>query len=596
MKQNRHFAGQARIMPHLAPHAMAPLPAFLGPLTAALLAAALLTTPLRAQPYPAATKRQAGPDLDWQTYGGTYANTRFSPLAQINRQNVGHLKLAFALQLGSLRSNEATPIVVGGMMYVASSWGPRSTYALDGRTGQLKWAYRPDLPDDMMQFACCDVGSRGVSYDHGKVFVGRLDGYLVALDAATGRELWKTQVVDYKQGSVINSPPVVVHGLVITGFTGGEYGVRGALQAYDESTGRQVWKTWTTAGPGQPHGDSWKGDTALHGGAPAWYVGSYDGASDTLFWGTGNASPWNSSRRSTATEEYGKLSNLYTTSTLALNPTTGHIKWWFQGTPEDVWDYDGVNENVLADLHKGGRTVPVLMKADRNGFFFVVNRSTGKLLSADPFVHVTWAKGYDVARARPIPDPQKRPVPDRLVKGICPSTLGAKNWQPMSFNPTTGYVYFASINMCSDIKDIEPSYHRGTFYLGADADLYEGPGGYYGELLAWDPVQRRKAWEVKLPLPFNGGTMTTASGLVFFGDITGRFRALDARSGKTLWKINLGSGIGAGAMTYEIAGQQYVAVVVGRSETMPTFIGDAGRKIIAASPEGGALFVFTLGS
>ncbi|WP_205880408.1 PQQ-dependent dehydrogenase, methanol/ethanol family [Lichenicoccus roseus] len=532
----------------------------------------------------------------WETYGRTYANTRFSPLTQINSGNVGRLKLAFTLQLGALRSNEATPIVIGDTMYVSSSWGPKTTYALDARTGDIKWAYRPDLPDDMMQYSCCDVVSRGVSYDNGKIFVGRLDGYLVALDAKTGQELWKTQVVDYKQGSVITSPPVVLKGRVITGFAGGEYGVRGALQAYDENTGKQVWKTWLTATQDQPNGDSWKGDSARHGGAAAWNVGSYDAATDTLFWGTSNASPWNSAVRSTGTVDYGKLSNLYTASTVALDPASGHIKWWFQGTPQDVWDYDGVNENVLADLKENGQSVPALMKADRDGFFFVVNRNTGKLLSADPYVPVTWAKGYDIATARPIADPDKRPALDHPVKGVCPSWIGGKNWQPMSFNPMTGLVYVASNNMCFDMKDMEPSYHRGVFYLGADYNVYDGPGGYRGELAAWDPVHRRKAWEVKLPLPFNGGTMTTAGNLVFFGDITGNFRALDARTGKTLWKIKLGSGIGAGAMTYAVAGKQYVAVVVGRTATLPAAMGDAGKKIIATTPEGGSLFVFALGS
>lgn len=533
-------------------------------------------------------------DAGWDSYGRTSANNRFSPLTQINDHNVNRLTLAYTLQLGSLRSNEATPIVIGDTMYVSSSNGPKTVFALDARTGRIKWEYQPELPDDMVQYACCDVDSRGVSFADGKVFLGRLDGYLVALDASNGKELWKTQVVDYRQGSAITSPPLIVKGVVITGFAGGEYGVRGALQGYDANTGKQLWKTWTAAGKDEPQGDTWKGDSAQHGGGAAWYVGSYDARTDTVFWGTSNAAPWNASVRSTGTSDYGKLSNLYTASTVALDPTTGKIKWWFQGTPEDVWDYDGVNELVLADLHAGDKSEPVLMKADRDGFFFVVNRDSGKLVSADPFVNVTWAKGYDIENAVPIPDPAMRPSMDHPVTGVCPSWIGGKNWQPISFNPQTGLAYIAANNMCTDIKSTEPVYHRGLFYLGADNNVYQGPGGFGGELIAWDPVNRKKAWEMKLPLAFNGGTMTTAGNLVFFGDITGQFRALDATTGKQLWKMNVGTGIGAGAMSYAVDGTQYVAVVAGRTSSLAAAMGPEGKQIINATPEGGALLVFKL--
>ncbi len=543
----------------------------------------------------AAAEPDAAPNpAEWTTYGRTQANTRYSPLKQINDENVSHLKLAYSLQLGSLRANEATPIVVGDTMYVSSSWGPKTTYALDARTGRIKWEYQPDLPDDMLQFACCDVDSRGVTYADGKIFLGRLDGYLVALDAKTGAELWKTQVIDYKQGSVITSPPLVVKDVVISGFAGGEYGARGALQGYDINTGKQVWKTWMTAGKDEPNGDSWKGDSAEHGGGTAWYVGSYDAKTDTVFWGTSNAAPWNAAVRSTGTPDYGKLSNLYTASSVALDPATGKIKWWFQGTPEDVWDYDGVNELVLADLAVGDTKLPVMMKADRDGFFFVVNRETGKLVSADPFVPVTWAKGYDVAAGVPIPDPEMRPSDGHPVKGVCPSWIGGKNWQPMSFNPDTGFAYLAANNMCTDMNSTEATYRRGLVYRGASVNVYPGPGDYRGELMAWDPVNRKKAWELKLPLPFNGGTMTTAGNLVFFGDITGEFRALNATTGKGLWHINVGTGIGAGAMSYEVDGKQYVAIVAGRNVSLPSGMGAPGKQIAAVTPEGGALLVFTL--
>jgi alcohol dehydrogenase (cytochrome c) len=274
---------------------------------------------------------------NWAVYGRTYDNTRFSPLTQINTHNVAQLKLAFAFQLGSLRSNEATPIVIGDTMYVPTSWGPKYVYALNAQTGERKWTYEPEIADDVLQYACCDVNSRGVTYANGKIFVGRLDGKLAALDAKSGEELWVTEVVDYKQGSVITSPPVVAKNLVITGFGGGEYGARGSLQAYDVETGKQVWKTWTVPGPGEAGNDTWKGDSWQHGGGVAWLVGSYDAKTNTVFYGTSNPGPWNSVVRSTGDGQYGNLRNLYTSSTIALDADTGKIKWYLQSTPEDAW-------------------------------------------------------------------------------------------------------------------------------------------------------------------------------------------------------------------------------------------------------------------
>ncbi len=529
----------------------------------------------------------------WAMYGHGYDNTRYSPLKAINAQNVGHLKLAFSLQLGSLRSNENSPIVVGDTMYVGTSWGPKYVYALDARTGATKWVYEPEIPDDVLQYACCDVNNRGVTYADGRIFVGRLDGKLSAVDAGTGKEVWTAEVVDYKQGSVITSPPLVVKNLVITGFGGGEYGARGSLQAYDIATGKQVWKTWTVPGPGEAGNDSWKGDSWQHGGGAPWLVGSYDARTNTVLWGTSNPGPWNSVVRSTGNSDYGKLRNLYTSSTLALDADSGSIKWYVQSTPEDAWDYDGVNELVLGDIQVAGKSTPVYMKADRNGFFYVVNRETGKLISAEKFVPTNWAEKIDIATGLPVEDPAMRPGPDHPVKGVCPNLLGGKNWQPMSFNPETGLVYIPSNNICMDWSVSEVNYRKGVFYLGAEFPTHPGPGGYMGELIAWDPVAHRKVWGVKEDLPFNGGTTTTAGGLVFAGDLHGMFHAYDARTGADLWHVGLGSGIGAGPVTYAVDGKQYVAVVVGRTESIPAFLGDVGKKMTAATPQGGALFVFS---
>jgi PQQ-dependent dehydrogenase (methanol/ethanol family) len=529
----------------------------------------------------------------WPQYGYGYDNSRFSPLTQINVQNAPQLKLAYAFSLASLRSNEATPIVIGDTLYVPSSWGPKYVYALNAATGKIKWKYEPDIPDDVLQYACCDVNSRGVTYADGKIFVGRLDGKLTALDARSGSELWTADVVDYKQGSVITSPPLVVRNIVITGFGGGEYGARGSLQAYDVNTGKLLWKTYTVSATDADGTSSWKGDSWQHGGGVAWLVGSYDPKTDTVFWGTSNPSPWAVGVRSTGTSDYGKLTNLYTSSTLALDPETGKIKWHIQDTPADAWDYDGVNEAVLADLKIDGKDTPALLKADRNGFFYVANRETGKLISAEPFVPTNWAQKIDLATAKPVENPDKRPGPNHPAKDICPNLIGGKNWQPMSYNPGTGLVYIPANNVCQDMSETDISYRKGVFYLGKDFTSKPGPGGYMGSLVAWDPVHQKAVWDIKEELPFNGGTLTTGGGLVFYGNVQGLFRAINAKSGAVLWQVGLGTGIGAGPITYSVDGKQYVAVVAGRTASIPAFLGEIGTKMTDATPEGGTLFVFT---
>ncbi|MBR0758097.1 PQQ-dependent dehydrogenase, methanol/ethanol family [Bradyrhizobium jicamae] len=539
------------------------------------------------------TKAAADPN-GWAIAGHDYGNTRFSPLKQITSENANKLQLVYSLSLASLRSNEASPVVIGDTLYVSTSWGPKYVYAVDAATGARKWTYQPDIPDDVLQYACCDVNSRGVSYADGKIFVGRLDGKLTALDAKTGKEVWTSTVVDYKQGSVITSPPLVVRDKVITGFGGGEYGVRGALLAFNLNDGKLLWQTYTVPAPGEPGSETWKGDTGLHGGGAAWLVGSYDAKSDTVYWGTSNPGPWNTAVRSTGDGNFGKLTNLYTASTLAIDPNTGKIKWHIQGTPADAWDYDGVNELLLADLKIKGAETPVLMKADRNGFFFVANRETGKMISAEKYVYSNWAKKWDITTMRAEEDPDKRPGPGHPAKDICPNLIGGKNWQPMSFNPGTGLVYIPTNNVCMDWSVSDVNYKRGVFYLGAEFPTKEGPGGFLGELVAWDPIANKKVWGIKEDLPFNGGTLTTAGNLVFSGNLHGDFRAIDAKNGKVVWSKNLGSGIGAGPVTYSVGGKQYVAIVVGRTAALPAFLGDIGKKMVAAAPEGGSLFVFAL--
>ena len=534
----------------------------------------------------------------WPVYGGDTGNTRFSNASQVTTANVKNLKVQWALQLGTLRSQESTPILVGDTLYVTSSFGPKNVFAVDAKTGDVKWRYSPDVPKGIDQYACCDVNNRGVAYLDGKIFVGRLDSHVAALDAKTGKELWAAKIVDYQQGSVITSPPTIAKGVVITGFGGGEYGVRGALVGLDPNTGKELWRTSTVPAPGEKGSETWKGDSSKYGGAAAWHVGSYDPKLNLVYYGTSNPSPWSAIVRGNDSSNVGPYSNLYSASVLALNPEDGKIAWHYQFTPHDAWDYDGVNELVFADLPFDGKKVPVIMQANRNGFFYVLDRANGKLLSAKQFVDgVNWATGIDMKTGAPIEAAgnMKRPGMNRKASDVCPNLIGAKNWMPMSYDAQTGLVYIPTINLCMDMEGIQADYKRGQFFLGVNFDLgKDGAGGYRGGVKAWDPVKQQTVWFNKDEMFYAGGLLTTAGGLAFHGDIKGWFHALDAKTGKELWKFNTGSGITAAPMTYTIDGRQYVAVVSGRTLSIPAFFGALGEKMVDASPEGGTLFVFAL--
>jgi alcohol dehydrogenase (cytochrome c) len=540
----------------------------------------------------------SAPAQNWPVYGGDTGNTRFSNAAQVNTGNVRNLKVAWALQLGTLRSQESTPILVGDTLYVTSSFGPKNVFAVNAKTGEIRWRYSPEVPKGIDQYACCDVNNRGVAYHEGKILVGRLDGHIVGLDAKTGKELWETKVVDYTQGSVITSPPTVAKNVVITGYGGGEYGARGALVGLDPATGKELWRTHTVPMPGEKGSETWKGDSGKYGGAVAWHIGSYDPKLNLVYYGTSNPSPWSAVVRGNDSSDIGPYSNLYSASVLALNPENGQIQWHYQFTPHDAWDYDGVNELVFADLPFDGRKVPVIMQANRNGFFYVLDRANGKLLSAKQFVDgVNWATGVDMKTGMPIEAPGnvKRPGMKRKASDICPNLIGAKNWMPMSYDQKTGLVYIPTINLCMDMEGIQQDYKRGQFYLGVNFDLAKaGAGGYMGGVKAWDPVKQQTVWFNKDDLFYSGGMLSTAGGLAFHGDLKGWFHALDTKTGKPLWKFNTGSGITAAPMTYVLDGKQYVAVVSGRTLSIPAFFGPLGEKMVDASPEGGTLFVFSL--
>ena len=533
----------------------------------------------------------------WPVYGGDTGNQRYSQGSQITPANVSKLNVKWALQLGSNRSQESSPILVGDTLYVTSSFGPKNVFAVNAKTGEVRWKWSPEMPKGVEQYACCDVNSRGVAYNDGKIFVGRLDAKVTALDAKTGKEVWTQTVVDYTQGSVITSPPTIAKNVLITGFGGGEYGVRGALVALDQATGKEIWRTHTVPVGNEKNADTWKGDTGKTGGGAAWNVGSYDPKLNLVYYGTSNPGPWTAIVRGNDSSDIGKFTNLYTASVIAMNPDTGNIVWHYQFTPHDAWDYDGVNELVFADLPVDGKTTPVIMQANRNGFFYVIDRANGKLVSAKNFVPTNWATGIDMKTGMPIEtaNNEKRPRLKKWAKDICPNLVGGKNWMPMSYNPKTGLVYIPTNNLCMDLEGVQEEYKRGQFYLGVNFDLDKpGPGGYLGGLKAWDPVAQKEVWFNKDDLPFNGGTMTTATGLVFAGDIKGMFRAMDAKTGKELWKFNTGSGISAAPISYTLDGKQYIAVTSGRTQSMPAFFGKIGEKMVAASPEGGTLYVFSL--
>jgi alcohol dehydrogenase (cytochrome c) len=533
---------------------------------------------------------------EWPHYGGDQANTRYSTLDQINTGTVKSLRVAWMHSLGSLESQQSSPLIVGDTLYVSTSTGPKYVFALDVRTGKQKWKYESEMPNDYFTTVCCGLDNRGVAYANGKVFFGRLDAKLIALDAQTGNVLWTATVADYKTGHAITSPPLVYKNLVVTGIAGGEYGIRGFLQAFDQNTGQSVWKTYTIPGAGEPGSETWKGDSWQTGAGSTWYVGSYDPALNLVYWSTSNAGPWGGQNRGNDSSDIGPYTNLWTAAQLAFDADTGKIVWGYQMTPSDVWDYDGVNEGVLVDLTIGGQKTPALLKADRNGFFYVLNRQSGKLLSAEPFVPVNWAKGVDLETGRPLEVPEKRPQLSKWARNVCPNLIGGKNWEPMSYSFQTGLVYIPTFNMCMDIANKETPYTPGKFYLASEfnLDMPGSQGTHLAEFIAWDPVAKKKAWGIKEDLPFLGGALSTAGGLVFYGNQQGELKALDAKNGTVLWTFHVGTGILQSPVTYLVDGKQYLAVVAGRIKGPPSFFGNIGQRVIDASPEGGVLIVFAL--
>ncbi|KPL69205.1 alcohol dehydrogenase [Erythrobacter sp. SG61-1L] len=517
---------------------------------------------------------------NWLSYGRTYAEQRFSPLEDVNDGNVGKLGLAFAVQLDTNRGQEATPIVVDGIMYFSTAWS--KVMAVKADTGEVLWQYDPKNIGAKGVHACCDVVNRGVAVWEGKVFVGTIDGRLIALDAASGKELWSTVTVDQKKPYTITMAPRVVRGKVIIGNSGAELGVRGYVSAYDANSGKLVWRFYTV--PGNPAdgpdgaasdeafakfaGKTWNGNWwEMGGGGTVWDSVVYDADFNQLIVGVGNGSPWNHRARSA-----GKGDNLFLSSILALDPDTGKYKWHYQVNPGETWDFTATQQITLADLTIDGKPRKVLMQAPKNGFFYVIDRSNGKLISAENFVPQNWAEKIDLVTGRPVEKPEARFANKPYM--IYPSGLGAHAWMPMSYSPKTGLVYIPAMHAPIVMSDnVNYERHPGRWNTGVNMGGpppkgQEHEAAFMGWLVAWDPVKQKAAWKVERPWPWNGGTLATGGNLVFQGDAHGQFHAYDARNGKELWTFNAGQGVMAGPITYRVNGVQYVAVLAGYGGSM----------------------------
>jgi quinohemoprotein ethanol dehydrogenase len=533
----------------------------------------------------------------WLTHGLDYAETRFSPLDNVTDANVSHLGMAWSFDMETRRGLEATPLVADDMMFVTSAWSV--VYALDAKTGTLIWKFDPQVDPSYGQRACCDVVNRGVAIYRGKVFVGTLDGWLVALDAASGKRVWQQLTVDHKRGYTITGAPRVVKGKVLIGNGGAEFGVRGYISAYDAETGNPVWRVYTVPGDPSLPVESPALERALKtwtgrwweagGGGTPWDTMAFDPALDLLYVGTGNGSPWMQSLRSP-----GGGDNLYLSSILALRPDTGQMVWYYQTTPGDSWDYTATQHIILADITIGGSVRKVLMQAPKNGFFYVLDRATGELLSAKAYADISWATGVDMKTGRPIEAPGVRSQSPLLPMMQKPGPLGAHNWQPMSYNPKTGLVYIpARMDGFPYMKDPQWKFSLtpGVWNNGQIASPTNDPlPPGTGELLAWDPVAQSARWRVPLAADWNGGTLSTAGNLVFQGTGDGRFVAYNADRGEKLWEVVTGAGVIGSPMTYSISGHQYVAVLAGWGGAASLF----GENRTGRYGVPGRLLVFTL--
>lgn len=516
------------------------------------------------------------PNGEWTQPNGDDANTRYSPLAQITPANVANLKVKTSLTTGIPHGHEGNPLVVNNTMYVVTPY-PDNLIAVDLTKpgGALKWIYQPH-PDPRAQgIACCDVVNRGAVYGDGKIVYNTLDAQTVAVDASTGKEVWRTKVGNIDVGETVTMAPIIARGKVIVGNSGGELGVRGWILALDLKTGKEVWRAYNTGpdkdvliGPdfkpfykkdqGKDLGaTTWPPDQWKLGGSTVWGWVSYDPETHLLYYGTGNPGVWNPDLR--------PGDNKWSSSIIARDADTGMAKWAYQISAHDAWDYDEIMENVLVDMEIDGRMRKLLIHPGRTGFVFALDRATGELISAEKFQPTNWANRYDLETGKPDENPEKRTKYGVVTKNICPSSTGGKEFVPSAFSPMTGLLYIPAHNTCMDYEGIEANYIAGTPYLGADVKMYPGPGGYQGELVAWDPVHAKKVWGVReRDFPVMSGVLATGGNVVFYGTMDGWFKAVDARDGTVLWKYKLASGVVGNPITYlGPDGKQYVAIYAG---------------------------------
>jgi quinohemoprotein ethanol dehydrogenase len=522
----------------------------------------------------------------WNVHGGNASETRFSELKHINQKNVGELGLAWSFDLPEPRGQEATPLIIDGVMYTTAAWN--HVYALNAVTGEQLWHFDPQVPKAWGAKGCCDVVNRGVAYSDGKVITGTFDGRLIALDANTGKQLWSTLTIDPTKNYTITGAPRIANGKVFIGNGGAEFGVRGYVSAYDQNTGELVWRFYTVPGhKDKPQEnaihnktiDSWDGEWwTIGGGGTVWDSMAYDPELNLLYIGVGNGSPWNPKLRSN-----GKGDNLFLSSIVALEADTGKYRWHYQTTPQTGWDYTATQHIILADLTIDGTEHKVLMQAPKNGFFYVIDRQSGKLISAENFVPVTWAKGID-KNGRPIVNPEAKYWETGKPALVSPAWLGGHSWHPMSFNQQTGLVYLPAQEMAFPYANDE-NYRinpRGT-NLGINLGLGAFPDdpaaiaaikkSVKGHLSAWDPVAQKEVWRVQYPGPWNGGVLSTAGGLVFQGTAGGFVNAYHASTGEKLWQFPAQTGVVAPPVTYQINGEQYVTVSVGWGGIYPLITG-----------------------
>lgn len=562
-----------------------------------------------------------GEDGQWTLPAKDYENTRYVRLKQIDSQNVNNLKLVWSQPTGVKRGHEAAPLVVGDTMFVVTPF-PNRLLAFDLKSpgSPPKWKYVPPTLPSAEGVACCDVVNRGASYWNGKIYFNTLDAQTVAVDAQTGAEVWRTKLGEITRGETMTMAPLVVNGIVLAGNSGGELGVRGWLAALDAESGKVKWRAWSTGpdadvliGPefkpfyesdrGPDLGvRSWPVEQWKIGGGSVWGFVSYDPELDLLYYGTANPGPWNHEAR--------PGDNKWTAGIFARRPSDGHAIWFYQWNVHDVFDHDGINENVLVDMTFGGRTRKVLVHADRNGYVYVMDRTNGEVLSATPFVPITSSVGVDLKSGHLKLVPEMIPQNGRVIRNICPAAPGAKDWQPMAFSAQTGLFYIPHQHLCMDMEDTEANYIAGTPYVGANVRYRQSPGSKRGRFTAWDPVHGKPAWAVQEEFPVWSGALATEGNLVFYGTMDGWFKALDARSGKELWRYKTESGIIGQPISYRGPdGKQYVAVLDGVGGWAgATVAGDLDNRdqtggngfvypmadLKKVTKKGGAVYVFAL--